>query len=88
LPVKLVHDMNVCRGLEVYLHSFLTSALDWGTLLTSRIGRFTTRKKPRTYWVGDKVDYMASLLFLKICNLLSLLKFTRVFILRFECKND
>ena len=40
-----VHSMKAYKGMEVDIHSFLTSALDGGVWSTSRSGRFTDKKK-------------------------------------------
>ena len=42
--VILLHTMHVYVRVDVYLHSFLTSALSAGEWSTSRPGRFTPRK--------------------------------------------
>jgi hypothetical protein len=41
------HDMQVYWGAEVYLHAFLTSALDGGEWSSSRPGRFIPRERAR-----------------------------------------
>lgn len=45
---------------EVWLHSFLGSALDGGESKTSHSGRFTARKNPSTLqiggWMGPRAD--------------------------------
>ena len=41
---SLVHTLKAYEGTEVWLHSFLTSALYGGEWLTSRPGRFTPGK--------------------------------------------
>jgi hypothetical protein len=49
------HATKVFCGMEVYLHSFLTSALDGGEWLTSRPGRFTPTERtlaPEPIWTG------------------------------------
>jgi hypothetical protein len=49
--------MKAYWGVEVWLHAFLTSALDGGKLSASRSGRFTPRERaPDTHWIGDWVD--------------------------------
>jgi len=40
------HTIKAYRGLGVYLHSFLTSALDGGQWPASCRGRFTPAKEP------------------------------------------
>ena len=42
-------------GTAVYLHWFLTSALDGGEWSTSRLRRFTPGKGPGIHWVGGWV---------------------------------
>jgi hypothetical protein len=43
-------------GLKVWLHVFLTSALDGGVWSASRPGSFTAREKaPGTHWIGGWV---------------------------------
>ena len=44
--VTPTHTLEAYGGLGVYLHSFLTSALDGGQWPTSCRGRFTTAKEP------------------------------------------
>jgi hypothetical protein len=39
--------MKVYRGMEVYIHEFLTSALDGSEWSASRPGRFPPRENPR-----------------------------------------
>jgi hypothetical protein len=49
-------------GVEVQLHSFLTSALHGGEWLVSRSGRFTLRERaPGTHWIGGWVGPRAVL---------------------------
>jgi hypothetical protein len=48
--------MKACCGVEVYLHSFLTSALDGGEWSASRFSRSTARERvPGTHWRGGWV---------------------------------
>jgi hypothetical protein len=48
--------MKTYWGVEVQLHSFLTSALDGGEWSPSRLGRFTPRERaPGTHWTGGWV---------------------------------
>jgi hypothetical protein len=48
-----VHAKKACAGVEVWLGSFLTSALNYGELSASRPGRLTPEKTaPGTHWVG------------------------------------
>jgi hypothetical protein len=43
-------------GVEVYIHAFLTSALDGGEWSASRPGSFTPRERaPGTHWIGGWV---------------------------------
>jgi hypothetical protein len=44
------HAMKTYWGMEVYLHAFLTSALDGGEWSASRPSRFTPRE--RAPWIG------------------------------------
>jgi hypothetical protein len=45
--------MEAYWGVEIYLHAFLTSALDGGEWSASRPGRFTRRERaPGTHWKG------------------------------------
>jgi hypothetical protein len=54
--------MKVYRGVELKLHTFLTSALDVGDWSASRPGRFIPRERaPCTHWIGDKVGPGADL---------------------------
>jgi hypothetical protein len=57
------HAMKTYGGsVEVYLHSFLTLALDGGEWSASRPGRFTPGEKaPGTRWIGGWVGPRASL---------------------------
>jgi hypothetical protein len=49
-------------GVEVWLHAFLTSALDGGEWSALRPGRFTSREKaPSTHWIGGWVGSRAVL---------------------------
>jgi hypothetical protein len=48
--------------MEVYLHAFLTSAVDGGEWSTSRPGRFSHRERvPATLWIGGWVGPRAGL---------------------------
>jgi hypothetical protein len=48
--------------MDVYLHAFLTSALDGGEWSASRPGRFTLRERAAgTDWIGDWVGSRAVL---------------------------
>jgi hypothetical protein len=50
------HTMKAYGGMEVYLHAFLTSALDGGEWSASRPGRFIPKvRTPGTSWVGGCV---------------------------------
>jgi hypothetical protein len=52
-----VHAMKAYWGVEVQLHSFLTSALGGGVWLTSRPGRFTPQKRTLVStgdWMGPR----------------------------------
>jgi hypothetical protein len=54
--------MKTYWGVEVYLHAFLTSALDGGEWSTSRPGLFNPREKePDTHWIGGWVGPRAVL---------------------------
>jgi hypothetical protein len=54
--------MEACWGVEVYLHAFLTSALDEGEWSASCPCHFTVREKaPGTHWVGGWVGPRAGL---------------------------
>jgi hypothetical protein len=47
------HNMKAYGGVEVYLHAFLTSALDGSEWSASRPGRFTPMERaPGTHWIG------------------------------------
>jgi hypothetical protein len=54
--------MKAYGGVEVYIHVFLTSALDGGEWSASRPGRFTPGEKtPGNHWTGVWVGPRASL---------------------------
>jgi hypothetical protein len=54
--------MKAYRGVEVQIHSYLTSALDGGEWLASRPGHFTPREKgPGIRWMGGWVGPRAGL---------------------------
>jgi hypothetical protein len=54
--------MKTYWGVELWLHAFLTSALDGGEWSASRPGRFTTRERaPGTHWIGGWVGLRAVL---------------------------
>jgi len=49
-------------GVDVWLHAFLTSALDGGQWSASRPGRFTPRERgPGTHWIGGWVGPIVGL---------------------------
>jgi hypothetical protein len=49
--------MKTYRGVDVYIHISLTSALVGGEWSASRCGRFTLQEKvPGTHWIGGWVD--------------------------------
>jgi hypothetical protein len=54
--------MKAYGGVNVWIHIFLTSALDGGEWSTSRPGRFTHRERdPGTHWIGGWVNPRAGL---------------------------
>jgi len=54
--------MKAYWGMELQLHTFLTSALDGGEWSVSRSGRFTPRERaPGTHWIRDWVGSRAGL---------------------------
>jgi hypothetical protein len=54
--------MKVCRGVDVKIHVFLTSALVGGERSASRLGRFILGgKAPRTHWRGGWVGLRTGL---------------------------
>jgi len=50
------------QEVEVYLHSFLTSALDGGKFSTLRLGRFAPGKETCTYLLGAWMGPRAGLI--------------------------
>jgi hypothetical protein len=68
--------MKMCGGVEIYLHVFLTSALDGGEWSASRPGCFTPREKARDThciggWVGPRagLDACHMKISMKMCNM-------------------
>jgi hypothetical protein len=54
--------MKTYWGMEIYLHAFLTSALDGGEWWASRPVRFTPKKRALgTHWIGGWADPSAGL---------------------------
>jgi hypothetical protein len=54
--------MKAYGGVDVWIHIFLTSALDGGQRSTSRPGRFNPPEiAPGTQWIGGWVDASAGL---------------------------
>jgi hypothetical protein len=54
--------MKAYGGVDVQIHTFLTSALVGGEWSPSRPGRFAPwERAPRTHWTGGWVDLRASL---------------------------
>jgi hypothetical protein len=54
--------MKAYEGVDVWIHSFLTSALVAGESSASRPGRFTPGEgAPGTHWIGGWVDPRAGL---------------------------
>jgi hypothetical protein len=54
--------MKAYWGVEIYLHTFLTSALDGREWSASRPGRFNpTERAPVTHWIGGWVGPRAGL---------------------------
>jgi len=50
------------RGVEVYLHAFLTAAIDGGEWSASHLGRFTPGETASgTHWIGVWVGPRAGL---------------------------
>jgi hypothetical protein len=64
LNVPVSTTLKHTGGVEVKLHSFLTSALDGGEWKASRAGRFTYGKEPRYSlkggWVGTKAGLFST----------------------------
>jgi hypothetical protein len=50
--LSLSKPCRFVEGVQVYLHSFLTSELDRGELLTSRPSHFTQEENLVTHWIG------------------------------------
>jgi hypothetical protein len=51
------HILKTYAGVKVYLHAFLSSALDGGELSVWRIDRFTPGERtPGVNWIGGLVD--------------------------------
>jgi hypothetical protein len=56
------HTMKMYRGVEVQLHTFLTSALDGAEWSITCLGCFIPRKRAAsTHWIGGWVGSRASL---------------------------
>jgi len=56
------YAMKMQRGVEVWLHAFLTSELDGGEWLASCPSHFTSGEGlPSTHWIEDRVGPRASL---------------------------
>jgi len=56
------HAITTYWGVEVYLHRFLTSALDGGKWSALRPGHFTPGvKAPGTHWIGGWVGARSGL---------------------------
>jgi hypothetical protein len=56
------YDMKAYGGVDVWIHSFLTSALLGGKWSAPRTGRFTTRERAHsTHCIGGWVDPRACL---------------------------
>jgi hypothetical protein len=54
--------MKMYVGVKVYLHAFLTSALDGNEWSASHPGPFTLRERaPGTYWIGGWMGPTAGL---------------------------
>jgi hypothetical protein len=54
--------MKAYRGVDVYIHIFLTSVLVAGELSASRPGRFTPEERaPGTHWIGGCVNHKSGL---------------------------
>jgi hypothetical protein len=56
------HAMEAYWGMEVWFHTFLTSALDGGEWSVSRAGHFNPRERaPDSHWIGGWVGPRAVL---------------------------
>jgi hypothetical protein len=56
------HEVKMYWGMKIYLHAFLTSALDGDKWSASRPGRFTAGERtPGTHWIGGWVGPIAGL---------------------------
>jgi hypothetical protein len=47
------HNMKTCGGLELYIHTFLTSALDGGEGSALNLGRYTSEENQISSWFED-----------------------------------
>jgi hypothetical protein len=53
IPVPKYHTIQKYEGVEVYIHTFLTSVVDRGELSASRLGRLTPQKE-HLYWTSRR----------------------------------